>query len=38
MQAEKDILTLDDVKLLVNRFYDKVREDGMLAPIFNEKI
>ena len=38
MQAEKDILTLDDVKLLVNRFYDKVREDGKLAPIFNEKI
>jgi hemoglobin len=38
MQAENDILTLDDVKLLVNRFYDKVREDGMLAPIFNERI
>jgi hemoglobin len=33
-----DILDLDDVKLLVNRFYEKVREDSLLAQIFNERI
>lgn len=33
-----DILTLDDVKNLVNTFYDKIRNDDLLAPIFNEKI
>lgn len=33
-----DILNLEDVKLLVNKFYDKVRTDEVLAPIFNERI
>lgn len=33
-----DILNLDDVKQLVNSFYGKVRENEMLAPIFNERI
>src|SRR6476660_1416712 len=33
-----DILDLDDVKLLVNRFYEKVRDDSLLAQIFNERI
>jgi hemoglobin len=33
-----DILTLADVQKLVNRFYTKVREDEMLAPVFNERI
>lgn len=32
------ILTIEDVKLLVNSFYEKVREDDLLASIFNEKI
>ncbi len=31
---DHDILTLDDVKLLVDTFYNKVAEDEMLAPIF----
>jgi hemoglobin len=35
---QHDILSLDDVKILVNTFYGKVREDEMLAPIFNERI
>ena len=30
-----DILNLDDVKLLVNDFYSKVRGSELLAPIFN---
>lgn len=34
----QDILTLDDIKLLVNTFYGKVRDDQMLAPVFNERI
>jgi hemoglobin len=38
MSAKPDITTLEDVKLLVNTFYDKVRADGSLAPIFNNQI
>lgn len=38
METQKQILQLDDVKLLVDTFYGKVREDEMLAPIFNERI
>lgn len=33
-----EILTLEDIKLLVNTFYQKVREDKLLAGIFEEKI
>ena len=35
---QKDILNIDDVKKLVDSFYGKVRQDEMLAPIFNERI
>jgi hemoglobin len=34
----QDIQTLDDVKLLVNKFYEKVRGDETFADIFNERI
>lgn len=34
----QDIQTLDDVKLLANSFYEKVRGDETLADIFNERI
>lgn len=34
----KDIFTLDDVKNLVNTFYGKVRQDELLARIFQERI
>ena len=37
-EEKKDILSIDDVKLLVNTFYDKVREDYLIGPIFNERI
>ena len=30
-----DILNLDDVKLLVDEFYSKVRDNKLLSPIFN---
>lgn len=36
--GKKSILSIEDVKLLVDTFYDKIREDQLLAPIFNERI
>ncbi len=38
MHTKKDIIQLEDIKLLVGSFYGKVREDKLLAPIFNEQI
>lgn len=34
----KDISNLDDVKLLVDSFYEKVRHDDLLSVIFNPVI
>lgn len=34
----KDISTLDDIKLLVNTFYEKVQQDPLIGPVFNNKI
>ena len=33
-----DISTHEDVQLLVNSFYDRVKGDGILGPIFNNVI
>lgn len=38
MNEKHDIAVLEDIKLLVDTFYDKVRNDSLLAPVFNEKI
>ena len=38
VDSTKDIVSLEDIKRLVNTFYDKVREDELLGPIFNERI
>jgi hemoglobin len=38
MHNKHDIQCLEDIILLVNSFYDKVREDALLAPIFNAQI
>lgn len=38
MSTKHDIETLDDVKLMVNTFYDRIRDNEVLGPIFNEKI
>lgn len=35
---KKDISTIEDIRLLVDSFYGKVREDDLLAHIFNTKI
>lgn len=34
----QDIATLDDIKQLVNRFYDQVRADTLLGPVFEARI
>lgn len=38
MNEKHDIQGLDDIKLLVNTFYDKVRKHDVLAPIFDAQI
>lgn len=38
MSTKKEILSLNEIKLLVNTFYDKVREDDLLKDIFNDVI
>lgn len=35
MNTKNDIQTLDDIKLLVNSFYGKIRTNELLGPIFN---
>ena len=32
---KKEIESRDEVKLMVDRFYDKVKSDSLLAPIFS---
>jgi len=36
--ALQDILDIQDIKLLVNTFYDKVQKDDLIGPIFNQKM
>ncbi|KQB40335.1 group III truncated hemoglobin [Flavobacterium aquidurense] len=36
--ALQDISNIDDIKLLVNTFYDKVQKDDLIGPIFNERM
>lgn len=38
MSELNDIKDLEDVKLMVNQFYGKIREDELLGPIFDEVI
>ncbi len=38
MNENSDILNLQDVKLLVDTFYGKVRADDKLGPIFESRI
>lgn len=38
MEDKKDLLTLDDIRLLVDSFYSAIAEDELLAPIFKGKI
>jgi hemoglobin len=34
MIHKKDIQNIDDIKILVDGFYSKIREDELLAPVF----
>ncbi|MEP6951914.1 MAG: group III truncated hemoglobin [Ginsengibacter sp.] len=38
MNNIKEITSLDDIKELVNAFYEKVRNDELIGPIFNERM
>ena len=38
MSDKKDITTIEDIRLLVNTFYGKVRADDLIGPIFNDVI
>ena len=38
MDAKKDIAGINDIKLLVDNFYNKVKKDNLLSPIFFEHI
>lgn len=35
---KQDIHSLDDIKLMVNTFYQRIKQDIVLGPIFEEKI
>ena len=35
-EINKDILQRGDIELLVNRFYEKVKSDELLQPIFSQ--
>ncbi len=34
---KKEIRTVEDIKELVNKFYEKVNADALLAPVFNQE-
>jgi hemoglobin len=36
--ATQDISNIEDIKTLVNTFYEKVQKDDLIGPIFNEKM
>jgi hemoglobin len=38
MIVKKDISDISDIEWLVNAFYTEVRNDGLLAPVFNAVI
>ncbi|CAN5498637.1 hypothetical protein BH09BAC6_BH09BAC6_29270 [soil metagenome] len=38
MELKPELLTLTDIKLLVDTFYGRIQNDTLLAPIFNERI
>lgn len=36
--VKDDIRTMEDIRLLVDTFYGRARQDGLVGPIFNETI
>lgn len=37
-KMKKDIETLDDIKFIVNTFYQRIQKNEVLGPIFEERI
>ncbi|MCY1516916.1 Group 3 truncated hemoglobin ctb [compost metagenome] len=35
METKKDIATIEDIRLLVDDFYGRIRDNELLGPIFN---
>jgi hemoglobin len=38
MEGKSELLSITDIKTLVDTFYDRIRENELLAPVFNERI
>lgn len=38
MKEQAELLTLADIKILVDTFYERIRNDNLLAPVFDERI
>ncbi len=38
MNERHDIRSVEDIRLMVDTFYDQVREDSLLGPIFNARV
>ncbi len=38
MNTKKDLVASEDIELLVSNFYDKVRADDLIGPIFNRQV
>lgn len=38
MEKQPDIITLEDIKMLVDTFYTKVQLHPVLSPVFNQRI
>lgn len=38
MEQKHDLQGLEDIKLMVNDFYERVAQDSLLAPIFNFRL
>ncbi|WP_295767215.1 group III truncated hemoglobin [uncultured Mucilaginibacter sp.] len=38
MESKREILNLQDIKVLVDGFYESVRHDELLGPVFNARI
>ena len=37
-EEKKDIIAIEDIRLLVDNFYNKVQKDSLIGPIFNDRI
>ncbi len=38
MDTKQDLVTSEDIELLVSNFYKKVRADDLIGPIFNRQV